>query len=71
MRRSFVFLTSDNFFTLEGVKPLYGRFYDGRRGRPNANVPVAVASYAFWKRNGGRVDQVGQAAHDQSARPTR
>lgn len=60
MRRSFVFLTSDSFFTLEGVKPLYGRFYNAAEARPNANLPVAVASYSFWKRNGGRVDQVGQ-----------
>ncbi|MEO6870634.1 MAG: ABC transporter permease [Chthoniobacterales bacterium] len=60
MRRSFVFLTSDNFFALEGVQPLYGRFYNAAEARPNANVPVAVASYAFWKRIGGRIDLIGK-----------
>ena len=60
MRRSFVFLTSENFFTLEGVRPLLGRFYDAAEARPNANAPVAVASYSFWKRLGGRADLVGK-----------
>ncbi len=60
MRRSFVFLTSDNFFSLEGAKPFLGRFYDAAEARPNANMPVAVASYAFWKRLGGRADLVGK-----------
>lgn len=60
MRRSFVFLTSDNFFALEGVQPLYGRFYNAAEARPNANIPVAVASYAFWKRIGGRTDLIGK-----------
>ncbi len=60
MRRSFVFLTSENFFTLEGVRPLLGRFYDAAEARPNANAAVAVASYSFWKRLGGRADLVGK-----------
>ena len=60
MRRSFVFLTSDNFFSLMGVKPALGRFYDAEESRPNANLPVAVASYPFWKRLGGRADLIGK-----------
>jgi predicted permease len=59
MRRSFAFLTSENFFSLTGVQPLRGRFYNAEECRPNANLPVAVASYAFWKRMGGRNDFVG------------
>ena len=59
MRRSFAFLTSENFFSLMGVKPLLGRFYNAEECRPNANMPVVVASYAFWKRMGGRHDFVG------------
>ena len=54
MRRSFVFLTSENFFSLMGVKPVLGRFYNAEEARPNANLPVVVASYSFWKRMGGR-----------------
>ena len=59
MRRSFAFLTSENFFSLTGVQPLRGRFYNAEECRPNANMPVVVASYAFWKRMGGRNDFVG------------
>src|SRR5436305_991831 len=59
MRRSFAFLTSENFFSLIGLPPVRGRFYTAEECRPNANVPVVVASYAFWKRMGGRNDFVG------------
>src|SRR6267143_1987952 len=47
MRRSFAFLTSENFFTLMGVKPFRGRFYTAEECKPNANIPVVVASYGF------------------------
>jgi len=59
MRRSFAFLTSENFFSLMGVRPVIGRFYNAEECRPNANLPVVVASYAFWKRMGGRENFVG------------
>jgi putative ABC transport system permease protein len=59
MRRSFVFLTSENFFSLMGIKPIVGRFYNAEECRPNSNTPVVVASYGFWQRMGGRKDFVG------------
>ena len=59
MRRSFAFLTSENYFSLMGVKPFRGRFYSAEEADLNANVPVVVASYGFWKRQGGRTDFVG------------
>lgn len=59
MRRSFAFLTSENFFSLMGVEPALGRFYNAAECRPNANIPVVVASHGFWKRMGGRPDFVG------------
>ena len=59
MRRSFAFLTSENFFSLMGVQPVRGRFYTAEECRPNANIPVVVVSYAFWKRMGGRNDFIG------------
>src|SRR5882762_4434810 len=59
MRRSFVFLTSENYFSLMGAQPFRGRFYNAEECRPNANIPVVVASYGFWKRHGGRNDFVG------------
>jgi hypothetical protein len=59
MRRSFTFLTSENFFSLMGVEPALGRFYNAAECRPNANIPVVVAGYGFWKRMGGRPEFVG------------
>src|SRR4051812_31358720 len=59
MRRSFAFLTSENYFSLLGVQPFRGRFYNAEECKPNANIAVVVASYGFWKRQGGRADFVG------------
>ena len=61
MRRSFAFLTSENYFSLMGVQPFRGRFYNAEECKPNANIAVVVASYGFWKRQGGRDDFVGSA----------
>src|SRR3954447_16494928 len=63
MRRSFAFLTSENFFSMMGARPALGRFYNAEEARPNANIPVVVASYGFWKRNGGRPDFVGSTLY--------
>ena len=59
VRRSFAFLTSENYFSLMGVQPFRGRFYNVDECKPNANIAVAVASYGFWKRMGERSDFVG------------
>jgi hypothetical protein len=59
MRRSFAFLTSENIFALLGTKPALGRFYNAEECKPNANIPVVVASYSFWKHLGGRADLIG------------
>ncbi|MFL6568030.1 MAG: ABC transporter permease, partial [Chthoniobacterales bacterium] len=61
MQRSFAFLTSDNFFSMMGVKPAIGRFFAAEEARANANLPVAVVSYQFWKKNGGRPDFIGSS----------
>src|SRR2546421_5073728 len=61
MRRSFAFLTSENYFPMMGVQPFRGRFYNAEESKPNANIAVVVASYGFWKRQGGRQDFVGSA----------
>src|ERR1043166_3483474 len=63
MRRSFAFLTSENYFSLMGVKPFRGRFYTAEECKPNANISVLVASYGFWKRQGARKDFVGSTLH--------
>src|SRR5213078_1237569 len=59
LRRSFAFLTSGNYFAMMGVQPFRGRCYSAEECRPNANIPIVVASYGFWKRQGGRADFVG------------
>jgi putative ABC transport system permease protein len=59
MRRSFAFLTSENYFSMMGVRPYRGRFYTAEECKPNANVAVVVASYGFWNRTGSRNDFVG------------
>jgi len=59
MRRSFAFITSENYFSMMGAKPFRGRFYNAEECKPNANLAVVVASYGFWKRNGSRSDFVG------------
>jgi predicted permease len=59
MRRSFAFLTSENYFSMMGVQPFRGRFYNAEECKPNANITVVVASYGFWRRQGGRSDFVG------------
>jgi putative ABC transport system permease protein len=63
MRRSFAFLTSENYFPMMGVQPFRGRFYNTEECKPNANIAVVVTSYGFWKRNGGRNDFVGSTLH--------
>ena len=59
MRRSFAFLTSENFFSMVGVRPALGRFYDASECQPNANRPVVVVSYPFWRRLGGKPELIG------------
>src|SRR5215469_13239441 len=63
MRRSFAFLTSENYFSMMGARPFRGRFYNAEECKPNANTAVVVTSYGFWKRNGGRNDFVGSTLH--------
>src|SRR5215469_12137099 len=63
MRRSFAFLTSENYFSMMGAQPFRGRFYNAVECKPNANIAVVVVSYGFWKRNGGRNDFVGSTLH--------
>ncbi len=63
MRRSFVFMVSENFFSLMGVKPAAGRFFTPEEARPNARQRVIVASYNLWQRNGGRADFIGSTLY--------
>lgn len=59
MRRAFVFVVADNFFSFMGVQPAAGRYFTAQEGRPNAGIPVVVASHGVWQRMGGGADFVG------------
>ena len=59
MRRAFVFVVSDNFFSFMGAQPAAGRFFTPEEARPNANLPVVVASHSLWQRMGGGPEFVG------------
>jgi predicted permease len=59
LRRAFAFLVSENYFSLGGVQPAAGRFFDAAETRPNAARHVAVASWQLWQRRGGRPDFIG------------
>src|SRR5947199_7594916 len=61
MRRSFAFLTSENYFSMMGVQPYRGRFYSAEECKPNANIAVVIASYGCWKRQSSRHSFVGSS----------
>ena len=59
IRKAQTFFTSENYFAMLGAQPARGRFYNAEESRPNAGIPVVVASYALWQSRGGRDDFVG------------
>jgi predicted permease len=51
-RRSFATLVSANYFSTLGVRLAAGRPFTLQEEQPGARVPVAIASYAAWRRAG-------------------
>jgi predicted permease len=51
-RRSFSAVVSANYFDVLGVPLLQGRTFTAEEDKPGQNVPVVVASYAYWQRTG-------------------
>lgn len=51
-RRSFVQLVSSNYFDTLGVRLAAGRPFTPEEERPGARIPVAVAGYERWQREG-------------------
>lgn len=56
MKRSFVFMVAENYFSMLGAKPAAGRFFDAAESTPNANRAVVVASYNLWQQAGRSAD---------------
>src|SRR5437588_4952212 len=54
IRRSFAFLTSENYFPMMGVQAFRGRLSNAEEGKPNANITVLVSDYGFWNGQDGR-----------------
>ena len=57
--RRVAFFASENYFSILGITPSLGRFFNAAECRPNANIPVIVASHAFWQSQGGHPDFLG------------
>jgi predicted permease len=51
-RRTFATLVSANYFSTLGVRLAAGRPFTLEEERPGARAPVAIASYAAWRRAG-------------------
>jgi predicted permease len=51
-RRALAAIVSDNYFDVLGVPLIRGRGFTAEEARPGHDAPVAVVSYAYWKRAG-------------------
>ncbi|OLE54888.1 MAG: hypothetical protein AUG51_06005 [Acidobacteria bacterium 13_1_20CM_3_53_8] len=51
--RIFGMVASENFFTVMGVRPTFGRFFTAQEDRSETGEPVAVLSYGYWTRRFG------------------
>jgi hypothetical protein len=60
-RRTFSALVSANYFDVLGVPMLQGRRFTAEEGRARSDVPVAVATYTYWKRTGFDPELVGRS----------
>jgi predicted permease len=49
-RRLFADLVSSNYFDTLGVRLATGRTFTAEEERPGAGIPVAITSYAWWKK---------------------
>ena len=59
-RRVFAEVVSSNFFDTLGAPVWRGRAFTADEERPGSGVPVAIASYSLWQRNGAPADFLGR-----------
>jgi putative ABC transport system permease protein len=62
-RQVLVEMVTSNFFATFGSAPILGRAFTGDEERPGSAAPVAMLSYAGWRRRGARPDILGQDLH--------
>ena len=53
-------VVSSNYFDTLGSPVWRGRPFNAEEERPGSAVPVAIASYRYWKRNGAPADFLGR-----------
>ena len=58
-RRVFGDLVSANYFETFGSRLALGRAFTPAEEEPGANVPVVIVSHAYWEREGGSPDILG------------
>ncbi|MGE0863249.1 MAG: ADOP family duplicated permease [Vicinamibacterales bacterium] len=58
-RRSMAVLASRNYFDVLGVPVIRGRGFTADEDRVGQDIPVTVATYAYWQRTGFKPDLVG------------
>ena len=59
-RRVMADVVSSNYFDTLGAPVWRGRAFTGDEERPGSGIPVAIASYSLWKRNGAPADFLGR-----------
>lgn len=59
-RRAFASIVSSNFFEVFEVPLLRGRTFTADEERPGAALPVAIASHAYWQREGADPGLLGR-----------
>jgi len=63
IRRHLGWFVSAGYFGTVGATPAMGRFFLPEESTPGSGIPVAVASYEMWQRNGGDADFVGATTY--------
>ena len=59
-RRIMAEVVSSDFFDTLGAPVWRGRAFTAGEERPGSGIPVVIASYSFWKRNGAPADFLGR-----------
>jgi predicted permease len=59
-RRSIAFVVSSNYFETLGGHLAHGRTFTPEEERPGSRAMVAIVSYPYWQKHGGRPDILGE-----------
>jgi predicted permease len=65
--QTFAAVVSSNYFATLGISPVAGRTFTLEEERPGAKVPVAIASYALWRKAGFAPSFIGSTVRMNGA----